>query len=127
MSEEGFRLPLTEPGTYSELGRIRLRGDKTGVYDLARAGAEGWIRARTLDPVGEFPMVYVEWDKDHWAYNGQSDIWTYEDHFERANEEKMSNNNEQIRKALQVLAGALGVDEKPASPPQGQLRAVPDL
>jgi hypothetical protein len=79
---EPFRLPLTEAGEYPDSKRVRLRGDRTGVYQLARAGAEGWIRGQRYDPIGKYRMVYIEWDHTHWSYNEQGDTWAYEDHFE---------------------------------------------
>jgi hypothetical protein len=50
------------------------------VYIYAMAGTEGWVRAHKLDDEG-FDLVKIEWDKQHWRYNGQPDGWTYADHF----------------------------------------------
>ncbi len=63
--------------------RVRLReGVDPGFYNgFSRAGQQGWVRKRKRDRYG-FPQVFIEWDKDHWAYNQQPDIWTWEGHFE---------------------------------------------
>src|SRR4051794_22950181 len=107
---EGFRLPLTQAGEYPDDGRVKLKGDRTEVYELARAGAEGWVRDRRydpLDPSGGIRMVFVEWDSDHWGYNQQPNMWTFEDHFEPIEETMSDEKKNDIRAALQVLAGAL--------------------
>jgi len=71
--------------------RVRLReGVDSGFYGgLARVGCEGWVRRRKREKYG-FPQVLIEWDKDHWAYNGQEDCWTWEGHFEAVEEVEMS-------------------------------------
>lgn len=61
--------------------RVKLKGDgQDAPYAFATAGSEGWVRRLDFDRVG-FPMVFIEWDKDHWAFNGEPDLWTFEDHF----------------------------------------------
>jgi hypothetical protein len=60
--------------------RVALREGADDVYLLALPGTEGWVRDHKQDPDG-FEMVAVEWDKDHWRYNGQPDGWTFADHF----------------------------------------------
>ena len=62
--------------------RVRLKLDgQDAPYSYATAGSEGWVRRLGFDGVG-FPIVYIEWDKDHWAFNGEPNQWTLEDHFE---------------------------------------------
>jgi len=67
--------------------RVRLReGVDPGFYGgYSRVGSEGWVRRRKKDKYG-YPQVLIEWDKDHWAYNGQEDCWTWEGHFEAVDE-----------------------------------------
>ena len=103
--------------------RVRLREgvDPAFFNGYSRVGNEGWIRKRKRDRYG-YPEVLVEWDKDHWAYNGQPDCWTMEGQFE-AVEEEMSdkapdpnqNRNEQVRDITETfirgLFSALGVEE----------------
>jgi hypothetical protein len=58
------------------------------LYSAACAGSPGWIRKHDHDKVG-WPMVWIEWDKEHWSYNGEEDRWAIEAHFEPV-EETMS-------------------------------------
>ena len=60
--------------------RVALRPGADTVYLAAVAGTEGWVRDHKVDSDG-FEMVKIEWDKDHWRYNGQPDGWTYAEHF----------------------------------------------
>lgn len=70
--------------------RVRLKADgQDALYPMACAGSEGWIRKQDTDPHG-YPMVYIEWDKNHWAYNGEQDRWTFEAHFDPVEENNMS-------------------------------------
>lgn len=70
--------------------RVKLReGVDPGLYNgFSRVGNEGWIRKRKRDKYG-YPQVLIEWDKDHWAYNGQEDGWTWEGQFEATKENGM--------------------------------------
>lgn len=108
--------------------RVRLREgvDPAFFNGYSRVGNEGWIRRRKRDRYG-YPEVLVEWDRDHWAYNGQPDCWTMEGQFEAAEEnmsEKAPDPNEsrddQIRditeKFVRALFGTLGVGEE--TPPR---------
>jgi hypothetical protein len=60
--------------------RVALIDGADNVYTFALAGTEGWIRERKVDDLG-YDLVKIEWDKDHWRYNGQPDGWTFETHF----------------------------------------------
>lgn len=120
-----FRLPVTPQGEYPDDRRVRLRGSRTDVYDLAKANAEGWVRAHNFDPVGKFPMILVEWDTDHWTYNGQGNMWTFEDHFELVNEDKMKNDDE-LRQALKVIAEHYAKEDDPG-PTEAEIEDDLDL
>lgn len=63
-------------GTY-----VELKDGCDEVYVLAWAGSRGTITAHDTDEHG-FDRVYIEWDKDHWRYNGELDGWTFASHFE---------------------------------------------
>lgn len=79
--------------------RVKLKSDGQDYpYKWAGAGSEGWVRRLDTDNVG-FPVVYIEWDKDHWAFNGEPDQWTLEDHFDPV-EEIMPENSEDLVKAF---------------------------
>src|SRR3954462_1476071 len=61
--------------------RVALKPGADEIYTHAFVGSEGWVRAIKKDADG-FEMVNVEWDKDHWRFNGQPDGWTFSDHFD---------------------------------------------
>lgn len=60
--------------------RVALKDGADNVYSLALSGTEGWVRDHRVDDDG-FEMVAIEWDPDHWRYNGQPDGWTFASHF----------------------------------------------
>lgn len=87
-------LPLDEP--------VRLKSEFADVYALAAPGAVGFARRRKDDE--GFKMVFIEWDQSHWAYSGESDKWTFENHFEPVKDEtKMS--DEKRKLPADLLAG----------------------
>lgn len=61
--------------------RVRIKDDITHMYKDARVYNEGIVRARIHDEYG-YPLIYVEWDKTHWAYSGEEDGWLIEAHFD---------------------------------------------
>ena len=70
--------------------RVKLKKDgQDNIYPLAGAGSEGWVRKLDRDSVG-YPIVYIEWDRDHWTYNGEQNQWTLESHFEPVEAEMSS-------------------------------------
>src|SRR5271170_1972050 len=77
-----YRLPIDS--------RVRLRdGIDPSLYKgFSCTGNEGWVRDHRADEHG-YPQVMVEWDHDHWAYNGAPNCWTWENHFDLV-EEPMS-------------------------------------
>jgi hypothetical protein len=67
--------------------RVKLKSDgQDALYAFACAGSEGWVRKLDHDKLG-YPMIFVEWDKDHWAYNGEPDKWVMEAHFDKIEDE----------------------------------------
>lgn len=60
--------------------RVELLSDRAGVYKRAVGGSIGVVRDKKIDE--GFPMVYIEWDKEHWRYAGEPDGWTFESHFQ---------------------------------------------
>jgi hypothetical protein len=110
--------------------RVKLRGDVDPSFynGFSRTGNEGWIRKRKRDKYG-YPQVFIQWDKDHWAYNGQEDGWTWEGQFEAVEEsmmadtpEKPTNIEEQVRgiteNFVQAIFGALGQQQADDTPPE---------
>lgn len=63
--------------------RVRLRSNvDPAIYgEYAVSGNEGTIEGVDEDHFG-LPQVLVKWDKNHWAYNGVPDCWTFPEHFE---------------------------------------------
>src|ERR1700692_3942160 len=59
---------------------VELKGDVADIYTRAYPGSKAIVRKGRIDEDG-FSLVYVEWDKDDWRYNGQFDGWTYTNHF----------------------------------------------
>lgn len=105
--------------------RVRLRdGVWPGFYNgFALRGNEGTIRRLDRDKFG-YPRVYIEWDKDHWSYNGAPDGWTYENHFELV-EDVMSKEKKNRQEAAKDIAAkfaeemaALFGDEEPEVGPE---------
>jgi hypothetical protein len=89
---------------FQEQQRVRLRYDRAELYRRAFGGSEGIVVDRKKDEVG-FPMILVKWDKDHWTYNGEEDMWTFEDHFDAVEEITLPEKNDhdadlQLRDAL---------------------------
>jgi uncharacterized protein YktA (UPF0223 family) len=75
--------------------RVRLKSNgEDALYRAAHAGSEGWVRKHTKDEYG-YPMIWIEWDTLHWAFNGETDMWTYESHFEIVNERLESMHEEE--------------------------------
>lgn len=64
--------------------KVELRPEMAGVYKRASAGSVGIVADLKVDE--GFPMVYIEWDKSHWRYNGEPDGWTFESHFKPTNQ-----------------------------------------
>jgi hypothetical protein len=102
--------------------RVKLReGVDPSLYGgFSRVGNEGWIRKRKRDRYG-YPQVFIQWDKDHWAYNGAEDGWTWEGQFEAVEEKEMAeatqpNNQDDTQEHVraitenfvQAIFGALG-------------------
>jgi len=74
---------------FSVNSRVKLKDGVSPEFygGFARTGNEGVVRAQKVDEYG-YPHIFVEWDKNHWAYNGAPDLWTWQDHFELIGKEK---------------------------------------
>lgn len=93
---------MDKPKFLTDVGdRVRIKDSVTHMYQNARVYNEAVVRARTRDNLG-YPHVYVEWDKDHWAYSGEEDGWTFESHFDLV-EEKMEDRQDDLLAALTKL------------------------
>lgn len=66
--------------------RVELIPGMEDVYFNAVAQSKAVVRKRKVDEDG-FPMIFVEWDRDDWRYNGERNGWTLESHFRMVDEE----------------------------------------
>lgn len=60
--------------------QVELLPNCADVYKRAVAGSVGVVKDKKIDE--GFEMVFIEWDKDHWRYQGEPDGWTFEVHFQ---------------------------------------------
>lgn len=121
MEKQEFRTHLNQ--------RVRLRGNgEDSLYSLAAAGSEGWVRAQKYDPLG-YPLVQIEWDRNHWTYNGEADKWTFESHFDPIEEKSMSDlDPEKIAQAVVAALTQQQSGQTPTSAPEAPkaLPSTPD-
>jgi hypothetical protein len=99
--------------------RVVIKDSATHMYPMARAYNEGWVRRQQHDHLG-YPLVYVEWDKDHWAYSGEEDRWVLEAHFDPVEDSMADDKYNNLLKALADVVAQAQSDEAPKS------EAVPD-
>lgn len=103
--------------------RVKLKEEVADVYGHAYSGSEAIVKNLGID-IGDFPMIYIEWDKKDWQYNGESDMWTFENHFEpvvkqeKANMTDKSSSDEILKKLGEVLIPYLSSSDKPVSEPK---------
>lgn len=69
------------PLPYTVGSRVRLRPGFDLVYPQSFAGVEAVISRFSIDPEN-FERILVRWDKGHYRYNNEKDMWTYASHFE---------------------------------------------
>lgn len=62
--------------------RVRIKDTVTHMYPYARVWSEGVVLKRMHDNMG-YPLIWIQWDKDHWAYSGEEDRWVLEAHFDK--------------------------------------------
>jgi hypothetical protein len=60
---------------------VELKGEAEDLYREATSPARARVKRFRVDEYG-YDKVYVEWDKDHWRSQGESDRWTYASHFD---------------------------------------------
>lgn len=59
---------------------VELTEEAENLYQKASAPARAIVKHFQIDEYG-YDKVYVEWDRDHWRHNGESDKWAYASHF----------------------------------------------
>jgi hypothetical protein len=114
--------------------RVRIKDSVTHMYPRARVYNEGFVRALEHDKLG-YPLIYVEWDRDHWAHSGEDDGWTDEAHFDLV-EDQMADQDERFDALLSGLSNLLSSfqnEEKqdsaqavPVETPQGETNMTYD-
>lgn len=89
--------------------RVQIKDTVVHMYPQARAYNQGFVRATSHDEFG-YPLIYVEWDKDHWAYSGEQDRWVLEAHFDPVEEKTMADkpNESDLIKALAQIVKQFG-------------------
>ena len=94
--------------------RVRIKDAMTHMYPNARAYNEGIVRQQMHDNFG-YPLIYVEWDKNHWAYSGEQDRVVLEAHFDPI-EEDMSDESKDLRELMEALLERLNGGEEDPRP-----------
>jgi hypothetical protein len=97
--------------------RVVIRDAATHMYPMARAYNEGWVRRQQHDHLG-YPLIYVEWDKDHWAYSGEEDRWVLEAHFDPVEDSMAEDKYNNLLKALADLVA--NIQAEPGDEPEDQ-------
>lgn len=59
---------------------VELTTEAESLYQKASAPARALVKQCQVDEYG-FDKIYVEWDRDYWRHNGESDKWAYASHF----------------------------------------------
>lgn len=87
--------------------KVRIKNEvDPNIYDgMTTLWNEAWIRGIREDRWG-LPMVLVEWDKNHWTYNGAPDGWTFAEHFEKVESEMADPKQEIDADAFQAIVNA---------------------
>lgn len=66
--------------TFQNGQRVELLPGREDVYDRAFPASRGVVSGHRKDKHG-YDLIYIIWDKDHWRYNGEDDLWTFASHF----------------------------------------------
>lgn len=82
--------------------RVRIKDSVTQMYPMARAYMEGTVRKQMHDELG-YPLIFVQWDQNHWAYSGEPDRWALEAHFDTVEGKVEEKDDKLIEALMQVL------------------------
>lgn len=96
----------TQPHRTEINGRVRIKDDMTHMYPSARVYNEAIVRGQMHDPLG-YPLIKVEWDKDHWAYSGEEDRWVLEAHFDPVEGKSSMDKKPDINEFTEALASLI--------------------
>ena len=109
--------------------RVELRPGMDLVYKQAGPASEGIVRDKKTDDDG-FEMVKIEWDRNHWRYNGEPDQWAYAAHFqpvEKTNLYEAQDNPREFAKKMVERAEEEGVPEEQIEKYIDQLNEIVSL
>jgi hypothetical protein len=67
--------------------RVELLPGREEVYNKVYPASPGVVSGLRTDRYG-YPQIYIIWDKDHWRYNGEDDLWTFASHFRPIEDEE---------------------------------------
>ena len=92
--------------------RVRLKDGFDSMYQIARSGAQGIVKAVEYDPFG-FPCALIQWDSDHWTYDGEQDGWTFQSHFELVEDSSMTEepDPELIKRLYQAIKAEIQAEQ----------------
>lgn len=91
--------------------RVRIKDSVTHMYPYARAHNEGIVKVRTHDSMG-YPLIFIEWDKDHWAYSGEPDRWVMEAHFDKVENKMDEKDKPDFMEALAELVARFQTEKR---------------
>lgn len=60
--------------------RVELLPGREDVYERVYPASRGVVSGHRKDKYG-YDLIYIIWDKNHWRYNGEDDLWTLASHF----------------------------------------------
>lgn len=88
--------------------RVKLRDGVDPYFygGMAKVGNEGWIGGHRRDRFG-LPEVFIRWDANHWSYNRQPDQWTFQEHFDLAEETMTDNPKDLVQAAALEFANSI--------------------
>ena len=79
--------------------RVRIKNECSGALNYGGMSTmfnEGKVIAVRDDNL-DGQNIAIEWDKEHWSYNGANDGWTYGEHFELLEREPMGKKEEFLK------------------------------
>ena len=93
--------------------KVRLKDGPDNLYKFACAGSVGWVRDTHFDRFN-YPMVFIEWDRDDPYYNGEQDKWAFQADFEQTESNNMTEpekNFEDLMSRFKDFLASEGVDK----------------
>lgn len=99
--------------------RVRIKDSVTHMYPMARAYMEGTVRERKHDQLG-YPLIFIQWDHDHWAYSGEHDRWVLEAHFDLVEDQMDDKENNLLKALARLVSDFQESDELDERKPEGK-------